>query len=73
MAPHTKPAKGGGVMSKPIVGRAIVPPMVAMVVVGSVSGSVPLMFGVGFALYPFCHLAIQAWDVLNNNNKGEMK
>ena len=31
-------------MDKPIVGRAMVPPMVAMIVVGSVSGSVPLMF-----------------------------
>ena len=43
-------------MDKPIVGRAMVPPMVAMIVVGSVSGSLPLMFAVGFAMYPFVHL-----------------
>ena len=56
-------------MDKPIIGRAMVPPMVAMIVVGSVSGSVPLMFAVGFALYPFCHLAVQACDVINNKRK----
>ena len=49
-------------MGKPIVGRAVLPTWVAMMVVGAVSGSVPLMFGVGVAVYPFAHLAVKAWN-----------
>ena len=48
-------------MGKPFVGRAVLPTWVAMMVVGAVSGSVLLTFGVGVAVYPFCHLAVKTW------------
>jgi len=58
-------------VGKPIVGRAVLPTWVAMMVVGAVSGSVPLMFGVGVAVYPFAHLAIKLCNRITTTNKGE--
>jgi hypothetical protein len=58
-------------VAKPIVGRALLPTWVAMLVVGAVSGSVALMFGVGVAVYPFAHLTVKLCNRITTTNKGE--